>query len=68
MSIVSDLIRDLPKGPLDTYRKRATFDWKSFKLTLEGEDNVRFQVLELINFNICVKSTALCSLYYITIS
>ncbi|GAB1864727.1 Acyl-coenzyme A oxidase [Camponotus japonicus] len=43
MSIANNLIKDLPKGPLDVYRKRATFDWKSFKLTLEGEDGVRFQ-------------------------
>ncbi|KAL6436330.1 hypothetical protein ACFW04_004698 [Cataglyphis niger] len=43
MSVVNNLIKDLPKGPLDAYRKRATFDWKSFKLTLESEDSVRFQ-------------------------
>lgn len=48
MSLANNLIRDLPKGPLDVYRKRATFDWKSFKLTLESEDGIRFQVLELI--------------------
>ncbi|XP_072751656.1 peroxisomal acyl-coenzyme A oxidase 3-like isoform X2 [Anoplolepis gracilipes] len=43
MSIVNNLIKDLPKGPLNAYRKRATFDWKSFKLTLEGENGVRVQ-------------------------
>ncbi|CAL1687763.1 unnamed protein product [Lasius platythorax] len=43
MSIASNLIRDLPKGPLDAYRKRATFDWKSLKLTLESADGIRFQ-------------------------
>lgn len=42
----SNLIKDLPKGPLDVYRRRATFDWKSFKLALEGEDNMLFQVLK----------------------
>lgn len=57
MSIASNLIRDLPKGPLDAYRKRATFDWKSFKLTLESADGIRFQVLELTDKNICVTST-----------
>lgn len=47
MSTASNLIKDLPKGPLDAYRKRATFDWKSLKLTLEGEDNISsIQVLE----------------------
>ncbi|XP_011165847.1 peroxisomal acyl-coenzyme A oxidase 3 [Solenopsis invicta] len=43
MSTVNDLIKDLPKGPLDAYRERATFDWKSFKLTLEGKDRVLYQ-------------------------
>ncbi|XP_029165849.1 peroxisomal acyl-coenzyme A oxidase 3-like [Nylanderia fulva] len=43
MSTADNLIKDLPKGPLDAYRKRATFNWKSFKLTLESEDGVRFQ-------------------------
>lgn len=43
MSIANNLIKDLPKGPLDAYRKRATFNWKSFKLTLESEDGIRFQ-------------------------
>ncbi|XP_072751455.1 peroxisomal acyl-coenzyme A oxidase 3-like [Anoplolepis gracilipes] len=43
MATVSNLIKDMPNGPLDAYRKRATFDWRSFKLTLEGEDHVRFQ-------------------------
>lgn len=46
MSIASNLIRDLPKGPLDTYRKRATFDWKSLKLNLEGAEGIQFQVLK----------------------
>ncbi|KAG5318236.1 ACOX3 oxidase, partial [Pseudoatta argentina] len=44
MSIANNFIKDLPKGPLDAYRKRATFDWKSFKLSLEGEDSVRSQL------------------------
>ncbi|CAL1688602.1 unnamed protein product [Lasius platythorax] len=53
MSTVNNLIRDLPEGPLDAYRKRATFDWKSFKLTLESEDSVRFQekLWELVRTN-----------------
>jgi len=52
MSTINDLINDLPKGPLDVYRKRATFDWKSFKLALEGETLLRQQVSKLI-INIC---------------
>ncbi|XP_012527960.2 peroxisomal acyl-coenzyme A oxidase 3 isoform X2 [Monomorium pharaonis] len=43
MSTANELIKDLPKGPLDAYRKRATFNWKSFKLNLEGENRVQYQ-------------------------
>ncbi|KAI5641659.1 acyl-CoA oxidase domain-containing protein [Phthorimaea operculella] len=28
---------DLPSGPLDVYRKNASFDWKQLKLALEGD-------------------------------
>ncbi|XP_059045214.1 peroxisomal acyl-coenzyme A oxidase 3 [Achroia grisella] len=30
-------IPDIPNGPLDVYRNSATFDWKRFKLSLEGD-------------------------------
>ncbi|XP_012272767.1 peroxisomal acyl-coenzyme A oxidase 3 isoform X2 [Orussus abietinus] len=42
-SVAENLIDNLPNGPLDSYRRRATFNWKSLKLKLEGEDIVRFQ-------------------------
>ncbi|GLH10448.1 Protein of unknown function [Gryllus bimaculatus] len=32
---------DPPQGPLDQYRKQATFDWKKMKLVIEGENIVR---------------------------
>lgn len=38
------MIPDLPKGPLESYRNRATFDWKLLKYNLEGEDFINFQV------------------------
>ena len=44
LGTMKDIIADLPKGPLDPYRKCATFDWKLLKLSLEGEDFVKFQV------------------------
>jgi len=50
MSTASILIEDLPRGPLDAYRKRATFDWKSFKLALEGKDSVRYQVMKSMRY------------------
>ncbi|XP_043479794.1 peroxisomal acyl-coenzyme A oxidase 3-like isoform X2 [Leptopilina heterotoma] len=38
-----NLIQDLPKGPLDVYRKQASFNWKSLKFNLFGEDLLKFQ-------------------------
>ncbi|XP_051170139.1 peroxisomal acyl-coenzyme A oxidase 3-like [Leptopilina boulardi] len=38
-----ETLTDLPTGPLDDYRKRASFNWKSLKVHLEGEENVRLQ-------------------------
>lgn len=43
LSKLKDLIWDLPKGPLDIYRKQARFDWKLLKLNLEGENGIQFQ-------------------------
>ncbi|XP_058800086.1 peroxisomal acyl-coenzyme A oxidase 3 isoform X3 [Phymastichus coffea] len=40
---MTDFIRDTARGPLDVYRKKASFDWKLLKLHLEGEDTIRFQ-------------------------
>ena len=42
-----ETLADLPKGPLDVYRKRASFNWKSLKVHLEGEEHVRLQVKDL---------------------
>lgn len=43
MSRANRLIPDLPKGPLDIYRKRATFNWKLLKLQIFGEDCIAFE-------------------------
>ncbi|XP_037685243.1 peroxisomal acyl-coenzyme A oxidase 3 isoform X2 [Choloepus didactylus] len=37
------LLPDLPKGPLQAYRARASFSWKELLLFLEGEDMLRFK-------------------------
>ncbi|XP_008066133.1 peroxisomal acyl-coenzyme A oxidase 3 [Carlito syrichta] len=37
------LLPDLPRGPLDAYRARASFSWKELALFLEGEDLLRFK-------------------------
>ncbi|KAK9511235.1 hypothetical protein O3M35_005831 [Rhynocoris fuscipes] len=33
-------IVDLPKGPLDHYRKLASFDWKEMRIAVEGKDAI----------------------------
>jgi hypothetical protein len=38
------MIYDVAKGPLDVYRKKASFDWKTFKLHFDGENSIQFQV------------------------
>lgn len=43
-SRVDELIADLPKGPLDLYRNRASFDWKEMKFLMEGEDALEYKV------------------------
>ncbi|KAI1303208.1 Peroxisomal acyl-coenzyme A oxidase 3 [Halotydeus destructor] len=40
---LEDILADFPAGPLDTYRKRASFDWKRMRLFLEGEDILKFK-------------------------
>ncbi|KAM3857625.1 peroxisomal acyl-coenzyme A oxidase 3 [Diretmus argenteus] len=38
-----DGVADLPSGPLDVYRKKASFNWKDMLLFMEGEDVVAFK-------------------------
>ena len=39
-----EIFRDPSPGPLDEYRKRASFDWKRMKMFYYDEDILRFQV------------------------
>jgi len=41
---VTTLIPDLPNGPLNIYRERATFNWKRMRLYTLGYDALEFQV------------------------
>ncbi|XP_069034019.1 peroxisomal acyl-coenzyme A oxidase 3 [Embiotoca jacksoni] len=36
-------VSDLPSGPLDVYRKRASFSWKDMRLFIDGEDILAFK-------------------------
>ncbi|XP_063220753.1 peroxisomal acyl-coenzyme A oxidase 3 [Bacillus rossius redtenbacheri] len=40
----TDFIPDLPPGPLDGYRKQASFCWKKLKLAFEDEDNLKLKM------------------------
>ncbi|XP_044271782.1 peroxisomal acyl-coenzyme A oxidase 3-like isoform X1 [Tribolium madens] len=46
----TSFIKDLPSGPLDAYRDRATFDWKKMKLFFEDPDllKVKMRVWETL--------------------
>ncbi|KAF6022761.1 ACOX3 [Bugula neritina] len=45
ISIINDdiLLDDLPNGPLNIYRERATFNWKRMRLYTLGYDALEFQ-------------------------
>lgn len=43
-------VPDLPSGPLDVYRKRASFNWKDMVMFLEGEDVLAFKVGILLSY------------------
>ena len=46
-----DYMKDFKPGPLDNYRKRASFDWKMMRVFLDGEDILRFKVSFLCEFS-----------------
>ncbi|KPP67873.1 peroxisomal acyl-coenzyme A oxidase 3-like [Scleropages formosus] len=50
--MVNPEIPDLPRGPLDAYRKKASFDWKEMAIFMSGEDILAFKQL--------VEMAALC--------
>ena len=39
-----EYMQDPKPGPLDAYRKTASFDWKAMRLFLDGEDIIRYKV------------------------
>ena len=42
--LIEDIGKHFPPGPLDSYRKRASFDWFQMKVFIDGgEDVVRFK-------------------------
>ena len=58
---MTHLIHDVAKGPLDVYRKQATFYWKSMKLHFDGIESIRFQVkITFLMFNVLLLFNKLC--------
>ncbi|KAL0271876.1 UNVERIFIED_CONTAM: hypothetical protein PYX00_005049 [Menopon gallinae] len=45
LSIADELIEDMPSGALDEYRKRARFNWKVLRITLEGIENLKMKTM-----------------------
>lgn len=43
------VVPDLPSGPLDIYRKKASFNWKDMLYFLEGEEIIAFRVTASMN-------------------
>jgi len=40
----AEYLQDFPPGPLDLYRKQASFDWKLMALIVEPDKILRFKV------------------------
>lgn len=38
------LLKDFKPGPLDFYRKKASFDWKKLKIVLDSEEVLKYEV------------------------
>jgi hypothetical protein len=43
-----DILPDFHAGPLDHYRKQASFPWKKLRLFIEDEELLKFKVKYLI--------------------
>jgi len=41
-----DFLKDFPEGPLDHYRRQASFDWKIMALVMEPEEILQFKVFK----------------------
>lgn len=41
---MTDLLKDFKSGPLDVYRKKASFDWKKLKIFLDTEEGVKYEI------------------------
>lgn len=44
MAEIEKLLPNFPPGPLDIYRKQASFCWKKMITLVDGEDGVKLRV------------------------
>ncbi|XP_049960175.1 peroxisomal acyl-coenzyme A oxidase 3-like isoform X1 [Schistocerca serialis cubense] len=44
VKMATDLLPDFPPGPLDCYRKRSSFNWKSMKMLLEDPEILKYKM------------------------
>lgn len=59
-------LAEFASGPLDRYRKIASFDWKKMKIFIESEDFIEYQVciqrfhlfLNFLNVNFSIDLSA----------
>lgn len=50
----SVFLEDFPSGPLDVYRKLATFDWKKLRLLIEGDEVLKVKVsMNFASYQMC---------------
>ncbi|KAF7646834.1 hypothetical protein LDENG_00181690 [Lucifuga dentata] len=40
---IDSIVDDLPSGPLDIYRKKASFNWKEMLFFIDGEEAIKFK-------------------------
>lgn len=45
-----DDIPDMPPGPLDIYRRKASFNWKDMARFIDGEEIIAFKVMHLLPY------------------
>lgn len=49
-------VADLPSGPLDVYRNKASFNWKDMVHFIDGEDVYLFKVTsQAVLVALCIK-------------
>jgi len=45
--MAEELLQDFPAGPLDRYRKQASFDWKKMRVFMEEDELLAMKVRQI---------------------